>query len=219
MFKVMIDTKGLEQKLKRLSPRALAYAATNATNDAAKRLQIELQHDARQQFTVRSEFVIRQAAVINPFASVKQARPYAEIGVGIGRVKPKRLFLAQYEKGGPRAEVAGSAKAAVPVPGGPARPSFRSKVPEQFRYRSLALRRMRGQRKGRQRTFVIPELGVFQRTGPGKADIRAVYAFTQDQRLPDRMRFGEITRHFASRFLRDEFERQINLAIAHANRR
>ena len=218
MFKVTIDTKGLQRKLDKFSGQALAYAGVNATNDATKRLQIELQHDVRQRFTVRNEFTVRQAAVINPFASVKQGRPYAEIGVGIGRVKPKRLFLGQYEKGGARAEVAGSSKAAVPVPGGPARPAFRSKVPRRLRYQALALRRVRGQRKGRQRTFAITGLGVFQRTGPGKTDIEAVYLFVQDQRLPDLMRFTEITRTFAPRFLREEFERQIRLAIAHANR-
>ena len=104
------------------------------------------------------------------------------------------------------------------MPGGPARPSFRSKDPAQLRYRTLALRRVRGQRKGRQRTFAIPGLGVFQRTGPRKTDIEAVYLFTQDQRLPDLLRFREIVARGAARFLREEFERQIRLAVAHANR-
>lgn len=218
MIRIDIDTSGLQRKLAKISGKQLAYAATNAINDSAKRLQIELQADVRAQFTVRSEFIIRQAAVISPFASVGQQRPYADIGVAIGKVKPKRLFLAQYEKGGPRAEVAGSSNAAAPVVGGPARPSKRSKVPAAYRYKALALRRARGTRKGRARTFAIPDVGVFQRTGPGKADIRPVYTFERDQRLPDMMRFREITQRFAPRFLREELERQIGLAIAHANR-
>jgi hypothetical protein len=218
MFKIEMDVSGLQRKLAKLGHKELARAAVYAVNDATKRLQIELQHDVRQQFTVRNEFVIRQAAVISPFASVSQGRPFAEIGVGIGKVKPQRLFLAQYEQGGPRAAVAGSPLAAAPVVGGPARPSKRSKVPAQFRYKALALRKVKGTRKGRKKTFVIPNVGVFQRVGSGKRDIRAVYTFERDQQLPDLMRFREVTQRFAPRFLREEMERQIARAIARANR-
>ncbi len=93
-----IDSAPLILRL-RNGQRRLAYAAVNAVNNTAKRIQAAERRRVEEEFTVRKkQFILRQAAVIKPFANVKQGRPYAEIGVG---QKP-RLLLSAFERGGER---------------------------------------------------------------------------------------------------------------------
>ena len=168
--------------------KRIAFAVVNALNKTIRDVQTAEQVGVEREFTVRrKEFVKRQAAIISKkvggFASVKGARFEAQVQVG---EKP-RLLLSAFEKGGERrgamqrtGVIPKGKRAAVPVVGGPARPSFASVVPKEFEFRALSIRKVtkRGgmtkrrtrsavtfkahvttggavQFKGRQRTFVL----------------------------------------------------------------
>lgn len=53
--------------------------------------------------------------------------------------------------------------------------------------------------KGLQRTFLVPGLGIFQRIGPARGDIRLIYAFTRPFRLEPRLRFESTATEVANR--------------------
>ena len=118
---LQIDSTKLILRL-RNGQRRLAYATVNAINNTAKRIQAAERRRVEKEFTVRKKnFIQRQAAIIKPFANVKQGRPYAEISVG---QKP-RLLLSAFERGAERKPSTPSARrVAEPVIGGPARPRF-----------------------------------------------------------------------------------------------
>lgn len=196
----------------------LVFSAVQGINDTAKLIQRKMRDRAGRVFTLRKEkFIRRQIAIIKPFASVKTGTLFAVVSVG----QKKRLLLTQFERGGERKPVKGK-RVAVPVTGGPARPSFRQPVLKQFTFRQLKLRkskkrggltkkRTRGQVKfaatrtgrgkvqwkGRLRTFILqetrkaPEGGVYQRVGPGRDDIRLIYSFARNVKIPQRLRFKD----------------------------
>jgi len=119
---------------------------------------------------------------IRAFASPRKGPPFAEVAIDPTK---KRVLLGIFEKGGEK-EPAKGKTVAVPLTGGPARPSFSQPVQEEFTFRKLRFRRHntksgKVQWKGEQRTFIIPGLGVLQRVA-GKAKssaARLIYAFEQ----------------------------------------
>lgn len=180
-----------------LTQKQVPYAIVNALNETAKAVQAAERARVFSMFHVRKrEFIGREVAILKPFASVGQGRFFAKLSVG---QKP-RLLLPGYEIGAPRPAFKGSA-VAVPRTGSAARPSASSSVPEAYTFKGLALRRAtasgRSRRvakragvrarkdiyQGAQRTFQLPRtaahpLGaVFQRVGPGRADLRTLYSF------------------------------------------
>lgn len=204
--------------------KRFAFAVVNAINATAKAVQADVREHVKKQFTLRrSEFVLREAAVISPFASVSQGRPYAEVGVGSpGRPKP-RFLLSQFEEGGPRAPIKGKQSIAVPVIGGPARPSFAQSVPDAFRFTRLGLRltpRTEGARRKRTvpgeqpvrygllGTYQVPGVGVFQRVA-GEAS-RLVYAFVRSEQLPSTLDFEAVARATSDRVFRLALESEID---------
>jgi len=230
-FHLDIDVRALQQRFD-LTTKQAAYIGVNAINKTAKRIQAAEREHVSSTFTLRKrEFVLRQAAVIKPFASVRQGRTFAEISVG---QKP-RLFLSTFEKGGPRPPAKGKG-AAAPVIGSPARPSFPQPVPPAMRFAALRLSKTRTKagvtRSGRRRrsrpalgvrfgllgTYQVPGVGVFQRAHPAEPS-RLVYAFTQGQRLDDELEFVATARRVADAWFREELERETVDAIAHARSR
>ena len=197
--------------------RRLAYAVVNAINATAKRIQASERRHIEQEFTLRKkEFVLRQAAVIKPFASVAHGRAYAEISVG---QKP-RLLLSAFERGGERRPLTpGARRVAEPVVGGPARPRFAGPVVPELRVGKLRFDLTKaGRRRAsavRTKTYLVPEVGIFQRTGPKMS--RLVYAFTKGKKIAPRLRFVETAEQEALWF-RDEIERETISSIVH-NRR
>jgi len=228
--------------------KRMAFAVVNALNNTAKEIQRGERARVQSQFTLRKrDFVLREAAVIRAaaggsgFASVSQRRFEARISVG---QKP-RLLLSGFEAGDLRRPVKGK-NVAVPITGGPARPSFGSSVPKPFTFAGLSLRRVtpRGQQKrkrrtqitlaahissrgtvqwkGAHRTFLLtqtrkaPKGGVFQRVGPGRDDIRTVYSFKPPSRLDRRLRFIQTGQEIAARFYAAELKRQVDAAFVYA---
>ena len=212
---LQIDSAPLVLRLQN-GQRRLAYAVVNAINNTAKRIQTVERRRVEDEFTVRKkDFVGRQAAVIKPFASVTQGRAYAEIGVG---QKP-RLLLSAFERGAERKPFTPNARrVAEPVVGGPARPQFTAPVTPELRASRLRFDRTKTGRRRvgvtRTRTYLVPEVGIFQRTGPKTT--RLVYAFTRGKKLAPRLRFVETAEKEADRWFREEMEKEVLSAIARA---
>jgi len=215
---VRIDSTALVLRLQN-GQRRLAYAAVNAINNTAKRIQEAERRRVEEEFTIRKrEFIRRQAAVIKPFANVRQGRAYAEIAVG---QKP-RLLLSAYERGAERKPFTPSARSvAEPVVGGPARPLFNLPVTPELRVGRLRFDRTKAGRPRaavrRTRTYLVPTVGIFQRVR--KKTPRLVYFFSRGKRLEPRLRFVETAEKVAQRWFGEEMEREVVNAIARARGR
>jgi len=194
--------------------RRLAYAVVNAINNTAKRIQDAERRRVEEEFTVRKkEFIRRQAAVIKPFASVRQARAFAEISVG---QKP-RLLLSAFERGADRKPFTTGAKSvAEPVIGGPARPQFSAQVTPELRVGRLRFDRTKtGRRRAgvtKTSTYLVPKVGIFQRVS--KETTRIVYFFSKGKKLEPRLHFVETAEKEAQRWFGEEMQREVVNAIA-----
>jgi hypothetical protein len=215
---LQIDSAELVLRLQN-GQRRLAYAVVNAINNTAKRIQNAERRRVEEEFTVRKkDFIRREAAIIKPFASVRQARAFAEIAVGH---KP-RLLLSEFERGAARKPFTPIARrVAEPVGGGPARPRFAQPVTPELRVGKLRFDRTKtGRRRAtvtRTKTYLVPKVGIFQRVG--KATTRAVYLFTRGKKLAPRLHFVETAEKEADKWFREEMEREVVNAIARARGR
>lgn len=218
---VQIDNAQLLLRM-RNGEKRLAYAVVNAIRDTALRVQKAERENVEEEFTLRKrEFILRQAAIIKPFPNVRQARPFAEIAVG----RKDRLLLGEFEAGGDRDPFTpGAERVAVPLTGGPARPTFTSPVPLAMRLSRLGIEKHVSksgsvQLKGRRRTFVLksteraPEGGVFQRVGPKPDDIRIRYAYKRKPRIEPSLEFVKTAQATADVWFREEMQRQVVKAI------
>ena len=183
--------------------RNLAFSVVQGINNTAKRIQQEERAKLEQNFTLRSKtkpFMLRNAAIIKPFASVTQGRPYAEVSVG----QKQRLLLGGFEKGLDRAGGFVGHNIAMPVAGSPARPAFRSSVPEAYRYNKLRMKKVGGRYVGQHDTYVIPNVGVFMRQGKGKQNSQLLYGFHPTQHLKAKMHFVDTAQQVASKWMSEE---------------
>jgi hypothetical protein len=223
-FKVTFKWDDL-RLLERLGPKSwkrIAFASVNTINRTLKSAQRAVQLHVLDTFTVRNTpFVTREAAIIKPFASVGQARPYGEISVG----KKRRFLLAGFEEGILRTPFTRGAKSvAVPVD---ARPTPTSPVPKSLYVSELGLRRpkatttetRRARRQGttgrtwegKDGTYLIPGEGIFQRLR-GAAS-RVLYVFTAPFRLRPALKFVETVRSTALRVFPEHLRDEINDAL------
>lgn len=209
---VKVDSMPLIRRLKHHETR-LAIAAVNAINKTAKHIQREMREVVEDKFTIRRpDFMRRMAAVIKPFASVKAVRPYAVIAVG---EKP-RLLLSKFERGAERRPATpGAHVLAVPVIGGPARPTFAEQVPQELQMKRLRFDRSKTGKvragAARTGTFLIPERGIFQRLS-GQAP-QVVYSFVRTMRIPKMLGWRTRAQALAKRWFPEYFEREVIKAI------
>jgi hypothetical protein len=217
---IQIDVRAAEVLLKlRNGEKRMVYAVANGVRDTALDVQKAIRESLPSRFTLRNqkEFLLRQAAVITlprPGQGIVEAR------VRVG--EKKGLFLASYERGFLRQPAVGR-RVAVPEIGG-ARPSQTAPIPPELYVRQLDLRprgtpasKGRGRRRkirrgagpieGRQGTFLIPGVGIFQRLGGIK---RILYVFARPfQQAP---RLGFIAT--AQKTVRERFRLNLAKAIA-----
>lgn len=228
------DAKALMARFQ-LTEKNLAYVSVNAINKTALQIQDQQRKNVRARFTLRKpDFVLKQAAIVKPFASVGQGRPYAEIYVG----QRDRLLLSDFEHGGTRKPFIGKS-VAVPITGSAARPGFGAPVDGAFRMTALGFRptltssQRQQQRsikgsnrketsamrkdyaravagkqvwKGRQHTYLIPGIGVFERTGPKKRDSRLIYKFKPNPQLRPTLGFIAMAQSEGQRWLADNLQ-------------
>jgi hypothetical protein len=225
---IKIDTKQLEARTLRESKR-LAYSATQALNTTALKIQQAERANLDKRFTVRKAGFMYRLIKID-FASVYGDRAYVEVYIDNTKA---RVLLGAFEHGGIKASAFG-ANVAVPVTGSVTRPSFGSPVPEEYTFQALRFERIdlskagqaahaakrrvgvRGRLTGdyyiwagNKRTFILPGVGVFQRTGPGKSDINLIYTFKKSVKLKDMLGFVET----AQKVFAEEFNKAFNTAF------
>lgn len=224
------DDKALRDQVRELSTKSLGYATVNAINNVAKIIQKAEREKLDDRFEIRTPrtraFLERNVAIIKPFASAGQGRPFAEISVG----QRSRLLLAVFEKGGEKVSARGAKLVGVPVTGGPARLTFSSPVAETLYLRKLKFKAKKTatgkvQFKGKDRTFLLKRTakstfgGVYQRVGPYREDVRMVYSFKQRPRLKAVLQFVKTADEVGQRWLKREFEDQVKREIDRAARR
>jgi len=204
--RVQVDSSQLILRLEK-GARRLAYAVANALNATARDIQAAERANVQARFEIRKpDFLLRQAAIIKPFASVRGDRPFVEISVG----KKPRLLLSRFEEGGDRPAFKGQ-HVAVPITGEAARPMFTSTVPTEYRFSQLfgPYRPGRRRAKGKHGTYIVPGVGVFQR-GPTGSDI--IYSFEQAPHLAPRLGFLAM----ASFTTREHFRQHLRNETANA---
>lgn len=193
----------------------MAFAIVRAINQTAETTQIAVRGQVFREFTVRKPaFIVSQ---VKMFRASVASRFEARVGIGIGKgLSGSPLLLPGFEEGAVRRPVKGR-RVAVPAE---ARPSKTQSIPEQLYIQRLQLRpitRGRGRRrravsggdvvrKGLQRTYQIPKLGIFQRIAARTT--RLLYPFVAPFRLDRRLRFyitarGVIDRDFGGNLRRE----------------
>lgn len=248
--KAEIDTLPLYDRMGPAGQKKLVFDVVQALRNTLLKAQEAVNLRVSQKFTIRQRaFLIGdggarkggQAAIIKPFPNVGQSRIYGEIAVGHPKGGTGPLLIARFEDGGEREPFKGVGAAAVPVIGGPARPSFGQSVEKAFRFSQLNLRevsvgareaRLQGREAphpagarvfhGRYRTFELsktvrqPHGAVFQRIGPGPADLRLVYVFRSGEHLDRRLEFVSTVQQAIHRWFPEYLQQQALLAIAHS---
>ncbi|MEK7823985.1 MAG: hypothetical protein AAB290_02945 [Candidatus Eisenbacteria bacterium] len=213
-IEVSIDAAKALLRLRRGANR-MGYAAVTAINKTVLAVQAAERERAARVFTLRkSDFILRQVAIVRPFASVAAGRFEARVSVG---QKP-RLLLGQYETGFTRQPFKGK-NVAVPVLGG-ARPTREAAVPAELRFTALQLRRpVTGRRaprkagpgtplrRGLLRTFMVPG-AVLQRVGRGAT--RVLYVLARPFRVAPRLEFYRTARRVIARDFARNLKRQID---------
>lgn len=184
--------------------RQLPYATNNAITRTAKEAvdaaRLELQRD----LTIRKQFILKRIKILQ-YSKVNNLT--AVIGLD-ANVQGAPLLLGFLEEGGEKLPIAGEG-IAIPLTGEAARPTFEQSVPTAFRYKNL---RFAGN-KGRQKTYIVPNVGVFQRFAPGKEGTELIYSFKPSAVLPIHTHIREamvnvIEQRFSTIFS-EEFAREI----------
>lgn len=83
------------------------------------------------------------------------------------------------------------------------------------RVQSQALQQRAIQYKGKQRTFIIPGRGVFQRIGPARGDVRMIYKFMKSVPIDARLGFVQTATATADRYFAEFMRAEVADAILH----
>jgi hypothetical protein len=158
--------------------RQLPYATNNAITRTAKEAVTAGQNEVLADLTLRKRFILNRIKILQ-YSKVNNLT--AIIGIDT-KVQGAPLLLSFLEEGGEKTPQHGT-DIAIPLTGGVARPTFQDPVRTALRYTNL---RFNSNRKGRLKTFVIPNVGVFQRVGVGDSPDATVliYSFKPSAKLP-----------------------------------
>jgi len=225
--------------------KKLRYAFVNSLNKTAKDIQREQQANVERTFTVRkTEFIRREAAIIS-FASVSKGILEASVRVGDKPRLLLSRFEKGASRGGfvgkqVAVPVTGGARP-TKRSSIPKEFTFSAMALKAYRGNKRLTRKARGrhvrdygvfgqygrlalpepgnrvQWRGRNRTYLVPSVGVFQRTGPKSS--RLLWAFRPSVQLLPRLRFIVTGTVVAHRSFQRHMEAEARAAFAHeANR-
>jgi len=245
MIALKVDVVGAGILEQTLSPKQIAYATVNALNATAKDVQAKQRENVARTFTVRKpEFIRREAAIID-FASLAKGRTEAVIRVGEKpRLLLSRFEKGGARTGFVGKNVAvplvGGAR---PTKQSEIPAAFRFAGMNLRAYRGgkLLKRKARGkhvrtvgmfgefgrlappergtgvQWRGRNRTYLVPGVGVFQRTGPNSS--RLLWAFRPSVQLLPQLHFVATGEPVAIANYQRLLKREIEEAFAHNARK
>lgn len=203
---VDIDTEEVV-KLTAAVLRQLPYAANNAITRTAKEAVDAGRQEIAADLTLRKNFILNRIRILQ-YSKVSNLT--AIVGLDT-KVQGAPLILGFLEEGGEKQPLYGS-DLAIPITGEPARPTFAQSVLTKFRYKNL---RFNANRKGRLKTFIVPNVGIFQRIAAGNSPDATVlvYSFKASARLPKHIQLREaMLRVIGERFnpiFTEEFTKEI----------
>lgn len=207
---IRVDVRAAEVlNVLRNGEKRMTWAIANAINATLKDAQAGIRATAEKRMHIRSAFVRRQLAVLK-FATGRVPNPSGRVYVG----QKDRLLLGEFERGGTRRPFVGS-NVAIPLVGGPARPTKSSPVRKSMGFPALAFHRKGKSIQGQKRTYIVPDVGVFQRTGPGKRDSRMVYLFRPTVRLDARLQFEATARRVVGHVFPHNLRFEVEKTFAH----
>ncbi len=192
--------------------RQMPYALNSAITRVAKEAVDAGQREVAASLQIRKKFILNRIRILQ-YSKVNNLT--AIVGVD-PRVQGSPLILGFLEEGGEKTPRAGS-EIAIPLTGEAARPSFPMAVVPGLRYPNLRF----DLRKGKKKTFIVPNVGVFQRVAAGDSPDATVliYAFAPSAKLPSHMALrAAMVEVIATRFspiFTEEFTREILARAAH----
>jgi hypothetical protein len=194
--------------------RQLPYATNNAITRMAKELLVKERHEITEHLETRTKFAqnriqILQYSKVNNLSAIVGINP---------TVKGSPVLLGFLIEDGGTKEPEFGTYIAEPITGSAARPVFASKIPRSLLFKQLEIIRHvtqtgKIQLQGKKRTFVLPDIGVFQRVGPGRSDINLIYKFAGSAHLRARFKFSQVARQLIGERFRlifaEEFTKEI----------
>jgi len=211
MYKFEIDS-GSVVRLTQQVLRQLPYAANNAITRTAKEAVDAGQKEVAADLQLRKRFILNRIRILQ-YSRVGNLE--AVIGVD-EKVQGAPLILGFLEEGGTKEPQHGQG-IAIPLTGEAARPTFPDPVKTSLRYKNLAFQN----NKGKKRTFIVPEVGIFERVASGDSPDATVliYSFKPSAPIRKEINLREVLLQvigdrFAAIFS-EEFQKEI---IKRANR-
>jgi hypothetical protein len=186
-----VDVEGVVQ-LTAAVLRQLPYATNNALTRTAKEAVDAGQKEVAADLQIRKRFILQRIKILQ-YSTVNNLT--AIVGVD-QKVLGSPLILGFLETGGEKVPTKGQ-ELAIPLTGEAPRPTFPQPVKPSLAYPALQFQN----RRGRQRTFIIPGVGIFQRvqsyagrvlrglgrTGEGLDNTVLIYSFQPSAKLPPHM--------------------------------
>jgi len=206
---VKIDAKVDVESVVKLTAavlRQLPFATNNALTRTAKEAVDAGRKELQRDVTVRKQFIVNRIRILQ----------YSKVGnltaiVGLdAKVQGTPLLLGFLEEGGEKTSSSGVG-IAIPLTGEAARPTFQQSVPTGFRYKNL---KFIG-REGKKKTYIVPDVGVFQRIAPGDSPDATVliYSFKPSAPLPIHTHIREamiaVIRERFGAIFNDEFTKEV----------
>lgn len=174
--------------------KRLAYSTANALNSTAKDIQLEERAELDRRFVIRKNRFMYSLIKISRFARVTDNAAgtriqslYAEVEIDSSKT---RVLLQEFQEGGYKDPSFGK-HIAVPVTGSAARPSFSDPVTaalmiSRLNFQSHTTATGKIQWEGERRTYIVPDVGIFQRSGGVRSSRRADrFLGKSGQRLAD----------------------------------
>lgn len=210
--------------------KQLRFAIAKALNDTLVDVQQAIQAGMEERFELRRKTFNQRGIKIarGDFATKENLRARVHLDTRTG-------YLRKFEDGG--VKTAPDPNMPIAIPSENIRPNFKDVVPMGMYPKALRLvdrrdvtgylpakrhttKRGVPQIKGKRRTFVldpnvhfgIKTWGVYQRTGPGRRDIRLLWTYKSKIPIPNRLRFVETARRVAL----ERWPKNMGSAIAYA---
>lgn len=204
-IKIKFDASKAFQIFDKITKK-ISYATNNALTRVAKEMQAEGQKELVANFTVRSRFIVTRLQILQ---YSKRSNLTTVVGINAD-VQGSPLLLGFFEDGGTKESIYGDSMA-IPITGSPARPNFSQAVVRSLRYENLNI----ANRKGSRRTYIVPNVGIFERVKKGNAPDATIliYAFEKSAQLKKQIGLIAVMQAVLNaRFLtiwKEEFEKEV----------
>ena len=209
MIDIEFDGRDLERFLGQFS-KQMPFAISTAINETLKDGQRAQRAHQRSTFTVRRPQFVDKAVKIKPFANKRTLEGSMLIDPPGGQARAD--ILAKFESGGRKQPK----RKHIAIPVG-ARKSRAGIVTRANRPKALNLTRKGKAVRGDKRTYVVPNVGIFQRKGKGKrSKSKMLYAFKGSVPIPRNLRFIRNFERIVERRFDGHMIAALNKAIATA---